>query len=70
MINEREAKKIAAADAGQAYRDLSPYRISARLEGGNWHIDYELKNTKSTGGGPHYIISAKSGKIVSRRFEQ
>jgi hypothetical protein len=61
---------IAQADAARAYRDLSPYRIQLVLENDGWHIDYELKNPRLKGGGPHYIIDANTGEIVSKRYEQ
>jgi hypothetical protein len=61
---------IAQADAARVYRDLSPYRIQLVLEDDGWHVDYELKDPRYKGGGPHYIIDAHSGNIVSRRYEQ
>jgi hypothetical protein len=64
------ALRIAHADAETAYRDLSPYRIYLALEVDGWHIDYELKDPKLKGGGPHYIIDAVTGAIVSKRYEQ
>ena len=53
-----QALVIAQADAARAYRDLTAYRIQLFLEGGGWHIDYELTNPKLKGGGPHYVIDA------------
>ncbi len=61
---------IAQADARSAYRDLTPYRIELSLESDGWHVDYELKNRKLKGGGPHYVIDAETGSIVSKRYEQ
>lgn len=61
---------IAQADAAQVYRDLSPYRIQLVLEEDGWHVSYELKNPSLKGGGPHYIIDAHTGAIVSKRYEQ
>jgi hypothetical protein len=61
---------IAQADAAWTYRDLSPYRIQLVLEADGWHVDYDLKDPKLKGGGPHYIIDARSGDIVSKRYEQ
>ena len=61
---------IAQADAARVYRDLSPYRITLVLEVDGWHVDYELKNPRLKGGGPHYIIDAHTGAIVSKRYEQ
>ena len=65
-----QALAIAQADAVRAYRDLSPYRIQMVLEDDGWHVDYELKNSKLKGGGPHYVIAADTGVIVSKRYEQ
>jgi hypothetical protein len=64
------ALTIAQADAARVYRDLSLYRIEIALEVDGWHVDYQLKNPKLKGGGPHYIIDAHSGAIVSKRYEQ
>ena len=61
---------IAQADALAAYSDLSPYRIQLSLEDNGWHVDYELKDPKLKGGGPHYVIHAVTGAIVSKRYEQ
>jgi hypothetical protein len=64
------ALAIAQADAVRAYRDLSPFRIQLALESDGWHVDYELKDPKLKGGGPHYIIDAHTGAILSKRYEQ
>ncbi len=61
---------IAQADAARVYRDLSVYRIHLILEDDGWHVDYDLKDTRLKGGGPHYIIDAHSGAVVSKRYEQ
>ena len=65
-----QALAIAQADAARVYRDLSLYRIQLVLEGDGWHVDYELKNPGLKGGGPHYVIDAHTGAVVSRRYEQ
>lgn len=70
MIDETEAKGIAAEDAAAAYRDLTVYTVCARLENGRWLVDYELADETLLGGGPHYEIDAETGEIVSRRYEQ
>ena len=70
LINKKEALEIANADAQKAYRDLSIYNIKAELIDEEWHIDYNLSDPQMLGGGPHYIISAKTGKILSFRYEQ
>jgi hypothetical protein len=61
---------IARADAEQVYHDLSCYRITLSLEGDGWHVDYELKDPFCKGGGPHYVIDASAGRILSKRYEQ
>jgi len=65
-----QALAIAQADATKAYHDLSPYRIQLVLEEDGWHVDYELKDPRLKGGGPHYIIEAQTGAITSKRYEQ
>jgi hypothetical protein len=61
---------IAQAAAAKAYRDLSVYRIQLALEADGWHVDYELKDPRLKGGGPHFVIDPHSGNINSKRYEQ
>jgi hypothetical protein len=61
---------IAQADAAGVYRDLSVYHIHLVLESDGWHVDYDLKDPRLKGGGPHYIIDAHTGAIISKRYEQ
>ena len=70
LIDEEKALEIANNDAQKAYRDLSIYNIKAELKDEEWHIDYNLSNPQMLGGGPHYVISAKTGKILSYKYEQ
>src|SRR5947209_18849764 len=65
-----QALAIAQADALKAYQDLSGYRIQLVLEDDGWHVDYELKDPRLKGGGPHYVLDAHTGAIVSKRYEQ
>lgn len=69
-VNSARALSIAEADAIKAYRDLTPYRVTVVLESDGWHVDYQLKDPRSAGGGPHYVIDALAGAIVSKRYEQ
>ncbi len=62
--------KIAREDAEKAYRDLSHYDIRLALRPDGWHVDYDLKDPRARGGGPHYVINAATGEIVSKRYEQ
>jgi hypothetical protein len=64
------ALAIAQADATRVYRDLSGYRIQLVLEADGWHVDYELKDPRLKGGGPHYVIDASSGAITFKRYDQ
>ena len=61
---------IAQQDAVKAYGDLSAFRIQMALEADGWHVDYDLKDTRLKGGGPHYVIDPQSGAILSKRYEQ
>ncbi len=65
-----EALRIARLDAEHAYRDLDTFSIVVRREQDGWHVDYELKNPTWNGGGPHYVINAVTGAIISKRYEQ
>jgi hypothetical protein len=65
-----EALRIAQVDALRAYGDLSPFRIHLSLESDGWHVDYELKDPRVQGGGPHYVIDSETGQIRSKRYEQ
>ena len=57
-------------EAEAAYRDLYCFRIQLSLEADGWHIDYDPKNPKLHGGGPHYVIDPVTGTIKSKRYEQ
>jgi hypothetical protein len=65
-----QALTIAQTDALRAYGDLGPYCIRLALEEDGWHVDYELKDPRLKGGGPHYIIDPVTGVIRSKRYEQ
>jgi hypothetical protein len=65
-----QALTIAHADAARVYRDLSIYKIQIVLESDGWHVDYDLKDPRLKGGGPHYVIDASTGAIRSKRYDQ
>jgi hypothetical protein len=65
-----QALAIAQADAVRVYGDLADYRIQLVLEDDGWHVDYDLKDQRLVGGGPHYVVDAMTGAIVSKRYEQ
>ena len=70
VIDKDSILKIAEKNAKTAYRDLTGYDVKAELKDGKWYVDYELSNQDMVGGGPHYVISAKTGEILSCRYEQ
>lgn len=65
-----QALKVAREDAEAVYRDLSRYWIRLVLEEDGWHVDYELRDPRARGGGPHYVIDATDGRILAKRYEQ
>jgi hypothetical protein len=69
-LSSDQALKIAREDAERVYRDLAPYQIRLILEADGWHVDYDLRDPRARGGGPHYVIDAVTGEIVSKRYEQ
>lgn len=70
LIPSDEALRIARTDAERVYGDLSDYRITISLRTNGWHIDYDLSEPEIKGGGPHYVIDAGDGSILSKRYEQ
>jgi len=65
-----EILRIAHQDAQAAYRDVSGFKITLVLYPDGWHVDYDLTDPLSAGGGPHYVIDPRSGNILARRYEQ
>ena len=65
-----EALRTARIDAERVYGDLNLYRIEIARESDGWHIHYELKDLTLHGGGPHYVIDATTGEIVSKKYYQ
>lgn len=70
LISGAQALGVAEPDAMRAYGDLSPYQARVRLEPDGWHVDYELSDPELQGGGPHYVIDAATGAIVSKKYYQ
>lgn len=62
--------RIAHQDAQAAYGDLSGLKITLFRCPDGWHVDYDLAEPLSAGGGPHYIIDPDTGVILTRRYEQ
>ena len=65
-----EVLRIAHQDAQTVYGDLSGFKITLTPCPDGWHVDYELTDPLSAGGGPHYIIDPHSGDILTRQYEQ
>jgi hypothetical protein len=70
MIDEQEARRIAQEQAARVYRDLSVYRVTAQLKADTWYVDYDIADPGMVGGGPHLVISAATGEVLSMRCEQ
>lgn len=70
-VSFERALGIAQTDAKQVYHNLIYYRVSIVLgEDGCWHVDYEWADPRVQGGGPHYVIDATTGAIVSKKYYQ
>ena len=65
-----EVLRIANQDAQAVYRDLSGLKITLISCPDGWHVDYDLTDALSAGGGRHYVIDAYTGDILARRYEQ
>ena len=65
-----EVLRIAHQDALAIYRDLSGFKITLTPCPDGWHVDYDLTELLSAGGGPHYVIDPQTGDILVRRYEQ
>lgn len=56
-----EVLRIAHQDAQSAYHDLSGLKITLALCADGWHVDYDLTDPLSAGGGgPHYVINLRA----------
>jgi hypothetical protein len=69
-LSVAEVLRIAHEDAQAAYRDLSGFKITLTPCPDGWHVDYDLTDRLSAGGGPHYLIDPATGDILARRYEQ
>jgi hypothetical protein len=62
--------RIAHHDALSVYHDLSGFKITLTPCPDGWHVDYDLTDPLTAGGGPHYVIDPHTGNILARRYEQ
>ena len=62
--------RIANQDAQAVYRKLAGFKITLTHCPDGWHVDYDMTDPRSKGGGPHYVIHPHTGDILVRRYEQ
>jgi hypothetical protein len=65
-----EVLRIAHQDAQAVYHDLSGFKITLTPCPDGWYVDYDLTAPLCSGGGPHYVIDPKTGRILANRYEQ
>ena len=69
-ISSDKALQIARQDAENVYPELQRFRIAMALEPDGWHIEYHVNRPGINGGGPHYVIDAATGAILSKKYYQ
>ncbi len=72
-VEVHEALAICHADGLLAYERLHHYEIEIFLEKDGWHVNYEIRQrngSRVVGGGPHYVIDANTGEILSKKYYQ
>ncbi len=69
-VTRQQAVAIAEADAIPVYRNLDNLTLEVSLQDDGWHVDYWMRKPRWAGGGPHYVIDAATGAILSKRYEQ
>ena len=73
IVEVHEALAICQADGSLAYGCLHHYEIEIYLEKDGWHVNYGIKQrngSRVAGGGPHYIVDATTGEILSKKYYQ
>ena len=71
-ISRHQAVAVAEADALPLYGMdwLNKLLSRVALEDDGWHVEYHQWRPRHTGGGPHYVIDATTGEIVSKKYYQ
>lgn len=69
-LSSDQILRVANEDAVRQYRDVSDLKISIRLLDDGWHVEYSPLNPNVNGGGPHYVIDATDGTIISKKYYQ
>lgn len=64
------ALRIAHRDASEAYRTLDSYAVRVVDHASTLVVEYYLKDPRAMGGGPRYVIDAKSLTIMEREYLQ
>ena len=49
---------------------LNALTLEVALHDDGWHVEYRQRKPRHTGGGPHYVIDAATGEIVSKKYYQ
>ena len=71
-ITRQQAIATAEADALPVYGAdwLNKLQLRVDLHDDGWHVEYHQWRPRHTGGGPHYVIDATTGAIVSKKYYQ
>lgn len=69
-VTRQQAIAIAEDDAIPVYGDLDGLTLEVSLADDGWHVDYWVREPRVAGGGPHYIIDAQTGAILSKKYNQ
>ena len=72
IIARQQAIADAEADALPMYGSyLHTLTLNVLLDDDGWHLEYSPKRDGyRTGGGPHYVIDATTGAIISKKYYQ
>ena len=65
-LSAEQALLIRPGGRRAAYGALAAFRITIARQPDGWHIDYELTDAMRDGGGPHYVIDARSGQDLGQ----
>jgi hypothetical protein len=71
-VTIQKAITIAETDALPMYGAewLGKLEVRVSLHDDGWHVEYRQWRPRHTGGGPHYVIDAMTGEIVSKKYYQ
>jgi hypothetical protein len=70
VLSSDQVLRITNEDAIRVYGTVSDFQVAIRLHPDGWHVEYEPVDTDDQGGGPHYVIDATDGTIVSKKYYQ